>query len=82
MVAHYAYFRALQVVTGSAKPKFFENEREPIYEARARNGGQLCMRIRSFLTRDSVESTASFNVLMCTPLALSARRWTHPTATC
>jgi hypothetical protein len=26
-------FRA-QVITGSAKPKFFEHEREPIYEAR------------------------------------------------
>jgi hypothetical protein len=26
----------VQVITGSAKPKFFENEREPIYQARRR----------------------------------------------
>jgi hypothetical protein len=35
-----------QVITGSAKPKFFEHEREPIYEAR-HVGGQLRMRVSS-----------------------------------
>jgi hypothetical protein len=40
-----ARFRA-QVITGSAKPKFFEHEREPIYEAR-HVGRQLCLRVSS-----------------------------------